>query len=157
MNCVTKQLYSPAGWKFPRINSLPFPLVPLMYKLFFLLLSSDRDIHTLCGLMICSGQKQSPTLIISMHLVTELAWTQTNGSDLMLSAHSSHLRSSASLMQHQRTTLLSKELPELEGRSRVRSRHLRTPLLFAKGTCAWQGGIIWKENFFFPFLSYNPL
>lgn len=49
-----------------------------------------------------------------MHLVMEVACTQTNGSDLMLSAHSSHLRSSASLMQHQRTTLLSKELPAMQ-------------------------------------------
>lgn len=46
MNCVTKQLYFPAGWKFPCINSLSFPLVPLVYKLVFLF-SSDKDIHTL--------------------------------------------------------------------------------------------------------------
>jgi len=122
MNCVTKQLYLPTGWKFPRINFL------------FLSVSSDKDVHTLCSLIIYSDQRESPTLIISMHLVMEFAWTQTNGSDLMLSAHSSHLRSSASLMQHQRTTLLSKELPELEGRNTVRSCHLCTNLFFVKGT-----------------------
>lgn len=133
MNCVTKQLYFPTGWKFPCINSLSFLLVSLVYKLFFLLFSSEKDIHTLCGLIIYSDQRESPTLIISMHFVMEVAWTQTNGSDLILSAHSSHLRSSASLMQHQRTTLLSKELPELEGRSAVRPCHLCTNLFFLKG------------------------
>lgn len=133
MKCVTKQLYFPTGCKFPCINSLSFLVVLLVYKLFFLLFSSDKDIHTLCGLIIPSDQRGSPTLIISMHLVMEVAWTQTNGSDLMLSAHSSHLRSSASLMQHQRTMLLSKELPASEGRSTVRSCHLCTNLFFAKG------------------------
>lgn len=133
MKCVTKQLYFPTGCKFPCINSLSFLMVLLVYKLFFLLFSSDKDIHTLCGLIIPSDQRGSPTLIISMHLVMEVAWTQTNGSDLMLSAHSSHLRSSASLMQHQRTMLLSKELPASKGRSTVRSCHLCTNLFFAKG------------------------
>ena len=134
MSSVTKKPYFPTSWKFPCINSLSFPLVPPVYKLVCLLFSSDKDIHTLCGLIIYSDQRESPTLIISMHLVMEVAWTQTSGSDLMLSAHSSHLRSSASLMQHQRTTLLSKELPELEGRSTVRSCHLCTNLFFVKGT-----------------------
>lgn len=131
MNCVTKQLYFPADWKFPCVNSLSFPLVSLVYRLFYLLCSSDKDTHPLCSLILYSDQ-ESPTLIISMHLVMEVAWTQTNGSALMLSAHSSHLRSSASLMQHQRTTLLSKELPELKRRNTVRSCHLCTNLFFVK-------------------------
>lgn len=106
--------------------------------------------------IIYSYQRESPTLIISMHLVMEVAWTQTSGSDLMLSAHSSHLRSSASLMQHQRTTLLSKELPALEGRSTVRSGHLCTNLFFAKGMfrsmhLCLAGGNNTERELFLPF------
>lgn len=51
------------------------------------------------------------TLIIIMQLTIESAWTQTKGSDLTPRAQSSHLRSSASLMQHHRTRLLERELP----------------------------------------------
>lgn len=104
MNCVSRQQDFSTGWRFPCINSFSFSLIPLF---------SSNKTYTPCAVLY-PEQKESPTLIISMHLVTEVAWTQTNGSDLMFSAHSSHLRSSASLMQHQRTTLLSKELPEVE-------------------------------------------
>lgn len=109
MNCVSKQQDFSTGWKFPCINSLSLLLIP---QASFPLSSSDKT-YTLCE-FLHREQKDYLTLIISMHLVMEVAWTQTKGSDLMFSAHSSHLRSSASLMQHQRTTLLSKELPEME-------------------------------------------
>lgn len=54
---------------------------------------------------------QAFTLICSMQLTMEPAWTQTSGSEWKCRAHSSHFWSSASLMQHQRTRLLERELP----------------------------------------------
>lgn len=58
----------------------------------------------------------------SMQLIMESAWTQTSGSDLAFRAHSSHLRSSRLLMQHQRTRLLDRELPGAAGKGQSEVR-----------------------------------
>lgn len=136
MNCVSKQQDISTGWKFLCINSLSFPLMP---QASFPLFSPDKT-YTLCEFLY-PEQKESPTLIISMHLAMDVAWTQTKGSDLMLSAHSSHLWSSASLMQHQRTTLLSKELPEMEA-----DHVTRAPICYMLRGCSDKCICAWREE-----------